>query len=82
MRDDLLVHDFIAVAEEMVRVRIRSGREDRPGYISMPAHEIEPLMELQSLIGHMLLQGKRANDLCACGSGNKYKRCHGKILGK
>lgn len=80
VRDDQLVHDFISVAEEMVRVRIRSGREERPGYISMPAQEIQPLMNLQSLIGHMLLQGQRASDPCACGSGSKYKRCHGKVF--
>lgn len=82
VRDDLLVHHFIAVAEEMVRVRVRSGRDVQPGYVSMPAHEIEPLMELKALIGHMLSQGLRANDLCACESGSKYKRCHGKALGK
>jgi hypothetical protein len=80
VRDDLLVHHFIAVAEEMVRVRIRSGREVQPGMVSMPAHEIEPLMELQALIGHMLSEGRRANDLCACGSGSKYKRCHGTAI--
>lgn len=80
VRDDLLVHHFIAVAEKMVRVRLRSGRDVALGMVSMPAHEIEPLMEVQELIGHMLSQGARANDLCACGSGSKYKRCHGKVV--
>jgi len=80
VRDELLVHHFIEVAERMVRVRIRSGMTVQPGMISMPAHEIEPLIELQTLIGHMLSSGARANDPCACGSGSKYKRCHGKAL--
>lgn len=80
VRDDPLVHHFIAVAEEMVRVRSQSGRKVQPGMVAMPAQMIEPLMELYALIGHMLLEGRRAHDLCACGSGSKYKRCHGKVL--
>ncbi|WP_343583419.1 SEC-C domain-containing protein [Herbaspirillum sp.] len=77
IRDDLLVHDFITVSEEITKVRIRSGIETQPGMIGVPSHEINPLLNLQGLICHMLLQNLRANAPCACGSGRKYKRCHG-----
>jgi hypothetical protein len=82
IRDDLIVHDFIAAAEEMTRLRLRGGRDNGNGFISLPANEAEPLMQLQAITERMLTQGLRANDECACGSGSKYKRCHGKVLKK
>jgi hypothetical protein len=82
LRDEALIHDFIAVSAEIVKVMNRGDREGAYGYISVPAQEIEPLLELQSLTGHMLSQGKKSHDMCACGSGRKYKRCHGKMFGK
>lgn len=82
IRDDLIVHDFIAAAEEMTRLRLRSGKDRGNGYISLPAKEAERLMKLQGITEQMLSAGLRANDQCACGSGSKYKRCHGKVLSK
>lgn len=82
IRDDPVVHDFIAAAEEMTRLRLRSGKDNGDGSISLPASEATPLMELRAITERMLSQGLRANDECACGSGSKYKRCHGKVLRK
>lgn len=82
IRDDLIVHDFILAAKEMTRLRLRSGRDSGDGYISLPANEAEPLMDLLAITERMLSEGLRSSDECVCGSGNKYKRCHGKVLRK
>jgi hypothetical protein len=82
LRDDLLVQHFIAVSEEIVKVMNSGERAHQHGYVSIPAREIEPLLEMQGLIQSMLTQGLRAHDLCLCGSGNKYKRCHGRAFSR
>lgn len=80
LRDDLLIHHFITVSEQIVKVMNRGERARQFGYVSVPANEIEPLLMFQSLTGKMLEQGLKAHDDCLCGSGKKYKRCHGKLL--
>lgn len=82
IRDDLTVHDFIAATEEIQRLRIRCGTDKGNGKISLPAKEAAPLIEVHRITKQMLSSGLRANDECACGSGSKYKRCHGKVLGR
>lgn len=81
VRDDLLVHHFIRNAGNIFSIMKRGERADVAGYVTLPKEEIEPPMILQSLIGEMLSRGLRAHDACICGSGRKYKRCHGTVLG-
>ena len=80
LRNDLLIHHFIKISEHIVKVMNRGDRAQQFGYVSVPADEIEPLLMFQSLTGEMLRRGLRAHDDCLCGSGKKYKRCHGKLL--
>lgn len=80
LRDDPLIHHFIAVSKEIVKFMNHGERAYQHDYVSIPAHQIEPLLEMQSLIQTMLSQGLRSHDLCLCGSGNKYKRCHGRAF--
>ncbi len=78
MRDDLLVRHFIKASEAIVQVMNRGERASQYGHVSVPAHEIEPLMMAQSFLGHSISSGLRDHDPCLCGSGSKYKRCHGR----
>lgn len=78
VRDDLLVHHFIRVSEEIVKVMNRGERAGSYGYVSVPAHEIEPLIEAQSFLGQSISAGLRDHNPCPCGSGGKYKQCHGR----
>lgn len=80
LRDDLLIQHFIKISERIVRVMNRGDRARQVGYVSVTAGEIDPLLKFQSLTGEMLRRGLRAHDDCLCGSGKKYKRCHGKLL--
>ena len=76
VRDDQLVHDFISVAEAIVRVMNRGDRADQYGTVSVPSAEIDPLAAAKSFLGHSIGTGLRDHDPCLCGSGGKYKRCH------
>jgi hypothetical protein len=80
LRDDPLIHHFIKISERIVKVMNRGERAQQVGYVSVPADEIEHLLIFQSLTGEMLRRGLRAHDDCLCGSGKKYKKCHGKFL--
>lgn len=80
LRDDQLIRHFIRVSEAIVRVMNRGERATQYGYVSVPAHEIEPLQQIQGFLGHSLASGLRDHDPCPCGSGSKYKRCHGRGL--
>lgn len=77
VRDDLLVHHFIKASEAIVQMMNRGERSDQYGQVSVPAHEIEPLMRAQSFLGESISAGLRDHDPCLCGRGGKYKRCHG-----
>lgn len=78
IRDDLLVHHLIKVSEAITRVMNRGARATEYGYVSVPEHEIGPLVTARDLIGTSLILGRRDHDPCMCGSGSKYKRCHGR----
>lgn len=80
LRDDQIIHHFIEVSEAKASVLSRGERIDKHGHISVPAHEIEPLLVAQSFLGESLARGLRDHDPCLCGSGSKYKRCHGRQL--
>lgn len=78
LRDDLLVHHFILLSERIFETVNRGDLKDQFGRVSLPADEIEPLLYHQNLVSEMLKKGLRAQNDCICGSGKKYKRCHGK----
>jgi hypothetical protein len=78
VRDDLLVQHFIRVSEEIVKVMNRGERAGQYGYVSVPAHEIEPLMRAKAFLGQSISIGLRDHSPCLCGSGAKYKKCHGR----
>ena len=80
LRDDQLIRDFIMVSEMKTQVMNRGERAVQYGHVSVPAYEIEPLLMAQSFLGHALASGLRDHDPCLCGSGGKYKRCHGRKL--
>lgn len=78
LRDDLVIRHFIRVSEMIVDVMNRGDRASQYGYVSVPAHEIEPLQKARDFLGASLASGLRDHDACLCRSGNKYKRCHGR----
>ncbi|WP_237051002.1 SEC-C domain-containing protein [Lysobacter capsici] len=80
LRDDQLIRHFIRVSEAIVRVMNRGERASQYGHVSVPAREIEPLLQAQDFLGRSLVSGLRDHDPCLCGSGGKYKRCHGRRL--
>ncbi|MCR6496277.1 SEC-C domain-containing protein [Thermomonas sp. S9] len=56
----------------------KGERISQYGHVSVPAHEILPLLEARDFLGVSLASGLRDHDACLCESGNKYKRCHGR----
>ncbi|WP_458068503.1 zinc chelation protein SecC [Rhodanobacter sp. BL-MT-08] len=57
-RDDLLIRHFIRASEAIVQVMNRSERAAQYGHVSVPAHEIEPLIAAQSFLGQSISLGK------------------------
>lgn len=86
LRDDQMIRHFIRVAELKTDVLNRGERALEYGHVSVPAHEIEPLLQIQQFLGEALLAKQRDHSPCPCDSGGKYKRCHGRqfeaLLGK
>lgn len=80
LRDDPLIHHFIGISAHIVKIVSRGQGLPQAGHISVPADKIERLLMLYDLTVAMLRKGLRAHDDCLCGSGKKYKRCHGKLL--
>jgi hypothetical protein len=78
LRDDQIIRHFIRIAELKTQVLNRGERARQYGYVSVPSQEIDPLLKAQSFLGQSLASGRRDHDACLCGSGVKYKRCHGR----
>lgn len=76
LRDDLLIHHFIRVSEEIFKVMNRGERARQYGNVSVPANEIEPLMKAIDFLTTSISSGLRDHSPCLCGHGRKYKRCH------
>ncbi|MBO9792755.1 SEC-C domain-containing protein [Xanthomonas phaseoli] len=77
LRDDLLIKHFIQMSEAIVQVMNRGERSSQYGEVSVPANEIQPLLQARDFLGQSLGAGLREHAPCLCGSGSKYKRCHG-----
>lgn len=80
LRDDQVIRHFIRASEAIVKVLNKGERASEYGHVSVPAHEIEPLTQARDFLGTSLASGLRDHDACLCGSGSKYKRCHGRHL--
>jgi len=80
LQDDQLVQHFIRVSRAIVQVMARDGRTIRRGRASIPAEQIAPLRQAQRFLGHAIHAGLREHDPCLCGSGSRYRRCHGHEL--
>jgi hypothetical protein len=78
LRDDPRVHEFIRLAEQRYRVLNKGDRAFQFGTISVPRHEIQPILVRMAQLEAILTRSTAGrNDPCPCGSGRKYKRCHG-----
>ncbi|SEJ01382.1 SEC-C metal-binding domain-containing protein [Frateuria terrea] len=69
--DDQLIHHFIRVSRAIVEASADGTRAgDRP-------KRIASLRRAQRFVGHSIHAGLREHDPCLCGSGSRYRRCHG-----
>lgn len=79
LRNDPRIHEFIKLAKQKYEILNRGDRATQFGVVAVPCEEIEPVLrrflQLKSELAKVLA-GR--NDPCPCGSGKKYKRCHGK----
>lgn len=80
VRDDLLVHHFIHVSEQIFKVINRGERSHQHSHVSVPAHEIGPLIGARNFLLQSISSGLRDHSPCMCGSGAKYKKCHARAL--
>ncbi|MBB3802275.1 hypothetical protein FHR47_002542 [Xanthomonas arboricola] len=80
LRDDLVIKHFIQISEAIVRVMNRGERASQYGEVSVPVNEIQPFLQARDFLGQSLGAGLREHAPCLCGSGSKYKRCHGAQL--
>jgi len=76
LRDDAVVNDFIKLAKNRYEIMNLGERAGQHGMVSIPAEKIHPNIEMGMFLERMLHEKIRAIDLCPCGSGRKYKRCH------
>lgn len=77
IRSDPTVHDYLASAAEFFAVLNRGNRADQFGGVSVPTAEIAKIAVRMKVAREMIERNLRASDPCACGSGRRYKRCHG-----
>jgi hypothetical protein len=80
LQEDRLIRHFIQVSEAIVQVKVRDGRATGQGYVWVPAEHIAPLRQVQRFLGRSIHSGLREHDPCLCGSGSRYRRCHGHEL--
>lgn len=80
LHDDQLVQHFIGVSRAIVQLMMRSGRSTGEGHVRIPAEQIAPLRQVQRLLGYAIDADLREHDPCVCGSGLRYRQCHGRDL--
>lgn len=72
--DDQLIRHFIRVSRAIVEAHADgTPTGDRP-------KQIASLRKAQRFLGHSIHSGLREHDPCLCGSGSRYRRCHGHEL--
>ena len=80
LHDDQLVKHFIRVSREIVQIMARSGQPAGQGRVRVPAEQIAPLRQAQHFLGYAIDADLREHDPCLCGSGLRYRQCHGHDL--
>lgn len=80
LHDDQLVEHFIRVSRAIVQVMARNGQPAGPGQVRVPAEQIAPLRRAQHFLGYAIDARLREHDPCPCGSGLRYRQCHGHEL--
>ena len=80
LHDDQLVEHFIRVSRAIVQVMARGGEPTRHGQVRIPAEQIAPLRQAQRFLGYAIDSDLREHDPCLCGSGLRYRQCHGRDL--
>ena len=79
-----LVDDFISVHDAVFRIE-NKGKRAFQHQLSLSGKEVDAhhkLNEAKPMLQTMALQGYTRNSRCLCGSGEKYKVCHGKTIKK
>ena len=79
-----IVDEFIAVHNAVFRIE-NKGKRSLQYELSLSGREANAHQKLSAakpLLEMMALQGQTRNSPCLCGSGKKYKVCHGKIIRK
>jgi hypothetical protein len=74
LQDDQLIEHFIRVSRAIVLAMADHGHT-----AGTPAR-IAPLRKAQRFLGRSIHAGLREHDPCLCGSGSRYRRCHGDEL--
>ena len=79
LRDDWVIHHYIRVSELIVEL-VAGSSTPHTREVSLPANQIMPLLEAQAFLGESLVAGLRNESPCLCGSGQRFKRCHGPVV--
>ena len=77
LRDDPRIAEFIKLAEKKYALLNRGERAHQFGAVAIPRDEIEPVLVRMLQLQSQLAGRLGRNDPCRCGSGRKYKKCHG-----
>ena len=80
LRDDPRIREFIGLAKQKYEILNRGDRASQFGAVSVPADEIEPVvLRMLQLQTDLAKPAAGRNDPCPCGSGKKFKKCHGAL---
>lgn len=79
-----IVDEFIAVHDAVFRIENKGERafQYELSLSGREANAHHKLSAAKPVLEMMALQGHTRNSPCFCGSGNKYKACHGKTIRK
>lgn len=80
--DDPRVQEFINANDAQFELMNRGERADQLGKVEITAEEakeLDVIQERKTSLGYSILMSSPGrNDLCRCGSGKKWKKCHGR----
>jgi len=77
-----LVDDFIRICDTIYKLNNRGERAYQNKIcLSKEESEVHQMLHVtKGLVSDMIENGSSKNSRCICGSGDKYKHCHGKLL--
>lgn len=73
-----VVRDYIRVSEIMAEMVAAAPPAPVPGAVAVP-REYADLLDFKALLEHMLEHALTEHQPCGCGSGIKYRKCHGEL---